>query len=175
MRLFVAISFDELKEELSKVRDSLDESLVKINKVNTFHLTMKFLGDIEDDKVDVIKEKLKQIKFDKFSLTLDKIGVFPSESYIKVVWVGVEPKGKIMELQKKVEEELKEFNFKKDFEFHPHITLARVKFVKEKEKFVKSLKELKAEKKTIEVKDFRLVKSTLAPEGPVYEDVEVFQ
>ena len=119
--------------------------------------------------------KLNAIKFSPFSLTLDKLGVFPSESYVRVIWAGVKPHDKIKELQKNVEEALKEFNFKKDFDFHPHITLARVKFVNDKEKFAKNLKDIKVEEKTIDINDFRLVKSTLMRTGPVYEDVEIFR
>ncbi|GAI74591.1 unnamed protein product, partial [marine sediment metagenome] len=73
-----------------------------------------------------------------------------------------------------IENTLKEFNFKKDFKFHAHITLARVKYVDDKEKFIKNIKDLKVEEKTIEIKDFRLVKSTLTPKGPVYEDLETY-
>ena len=126
------------------------------------------------DKVDLIKEKLKAIKFEPFSLSLDKIGVFPTENYVKVIWVGVNPQEQVVKLQEKIEDSLKEFKFKRDFKFHPHITLARVKFVNDKEVFIKNLKEIKVENKTVDVNDFRLVKSTLTGEGPVYEDVGVF-
>ena len=169
MRLFVAIDFNVLKKNLSSVK--IDDSLAKLNKVGNFHLTLKFLGDIDD--VEPIKEKLRLIEFEPFKLTLDKIGFFPSENFVRVVWVGVKPVDKVKELQIKIEEALKEF--KKDFEFYPHITLARVKFVRDKENFTKILKDIKIEEESIEVKDFRLVQSVLSPDGPVYEDVEVFE
>ncbi len=174
MRLFIAIDFNELKEDMIKLQGNTDESLAKLKKTATFHLTLKFLGQVSEDKVESIKEKLKEVKFEPFSLVLDKIGVFPSENYIRVIWAGVKPKNEIVELQKKIEKVLEEFDFKKDFKFHPHITLARVKFVNDKEKFVKNLEEIKVKEKKIEVKDFRLVKSTLTPKGPVYEDIAVF-
>jgi len=174
MRLFIAIDFNELKEYLSGLQSKIDKSLAKLKEVTTFHLTFKFLGEVPEDKVELIKEKLKEIQFKPFSLTLDKIGVFPSESYIKVIWIGVTPHDQVIKLQKNIENSLKEFNFKKDNKFHPHLTLARVKFVKDKDRFVKNLKEIKIEEKNIEVTDFRLVKSTLKPEGPIYEDLGVF-
>jgi len=174
MRLFIAIDFNELKDYFIELENKIDKSLAKLKEISTFHLTLKFLGEINDDKVELIKEKLKEIKFYSFSLSLDKIGVFPSENYIRVIWVGVTPTNQVIELQQKVEDSLKEFNFKKDFKFHPHVTLARVKFVKDKEKFIKNLRDIKVGDKGVEVRDFRLVKSTLKPEGPVYEDVAVF-
>lgn len=174
MRLFVAIDFEELKEELTKLQKSIDPALAKLKEASTFHLTLKFLGKVAEDKANTIIEKLKQIKFSPFPLTLDKIGVFPAENYTRVIWVDVKPQEEVTELQKKVEDALKEFNFKKDIKFYAHITLARVKSVNDREKFIKNIKDLKAEKKTIEVKSFKLVKSNLTPQGPIYEDLAVF-
>ena len=173
MRLFTAIDFNELRENLQKLQD-IDKALAKIKKAETFHLTLKFLGKVSEEKAEEVKEKLGQVKLSPFKLTLDKIGAFPSENYIRVIWVGVKPKEEVTKLQENIENALKEFNFKKDFKFHPHITLARVKSVNDREKLIKTLKEIKVEEKTIEVKDFRLVESTLTQKGPVYEDLETY-
>ena len=70
---------------------------------------------------------------------------------------------------------MENLGFKKDTRFHPHVTLARVKFVKDKQDFIKSLKEIKIEKKSFEITEFKLIKSTLTGEGPIYEDLAVFQ
>lgn len=174
MRLFIALDFNELRNDLVKLQNSIDETLAKLKKVEAFHLTLKFLGKVPQEIAQGVEEKLKKVKFTPFSLTLDKIGVFPTENYIRVIWVSAKPQNEVKELQENIENALKEFNFKKDFKFHPHITLARVKFVNDREKFIKNLKNIKVEQKTIEVKDFRLVKSTLTPEGPVYEDIGIF-
>jgi len=174
MRLFIAIDFNELKDDLNKLQNNIDESLGKLKKVNTFHLTLKFLGKVSEDKVEEVKEKLKQVKFAPFKLNLDKIGVFPNENFIRVIWIGAEPPKEVTRLQDSIENALKEFNFKKDIKFYPHITLVRVKYVDDKEKLIKNIKDLKVMEKTIEVKDFRLVKSTLTPKGPFYEDIEIF-
>lgn len=174
MRLFIAIDFGELKNYLNGLQNKIDKASAKLKETPAFHLTLKFLGDVADNKVEAIKEKLTPIKFQEFFLTLDKIGVFPNENRVRVIWVGVAPQDQVIELQKKIENSLEEFNFKKDFKFHPHITLARVKFVKDKENFRKALKKIDVEKKTIEVKNFKLIKSTLTGEGPVYEDIANF-
>jgi 2'-5' RNA ligase len=100
--------------------------------------------------------------------------VFPSESYIRVVWIGLKGDGFLKKLQKEIEKKLEEFHFRKDFEFLPHLTLARVKFVSDKDRFISSLKKIEVEEKELEVKEFKLIKSTLTREGPVYEDVGVF-
>lgn len=175
MRLFIAIDFKEIKDNLIGIQSKIDDSSSELNQVSAFHLTLKFLGEVEDDKVSLIKQKLSSIKFNPFTLTARNIGVFPTENFIKVIWIGVKPEEQVKELQSRIESALKEFNFKKDFEFHPHITLARVKFVRDKIRLNKNLKEIKIEPKTITVNDFRLVKSTLTPEGPVYGDIGIFR
>jgi len=175
MRLFIAVDFDELKDYFIELREQLPKD-VKLTLQKAFHLTLKFLGEVQEDNAGNIAEQLKKIKFDKIEISLDDIGVFPNEKFIRVVWVGINPKGPVVQLQKNIENSLEEFNFKKDFEFHPHITLARVKFVENKTDFINSLKNIKIDKnKKIKVRNFKLIKSTLTPEGPVYEDLEVFE
>jgi len=174
MRLFVAIDFGELKEELIGLQDKIDDSLARLNKVSTYHLTLKFLGKVFEDKAKEVIDRLKEVRFKPFKLSLDKIGVFPKEDYVRVVWVGVKPSDSVLELQSGIEGVLKDFGFKKDFKFHPHITLARVKSVSDREGFAKNLKGINVNGGEVEIKDFRLVKSTLTPKGPVYEDVEIF-
>ena len=73
-----------------------------------------------------------------------------------------------------IETALKKFRFKKDFKFHPHITLARVSFVKDKEKFQELLK-IKTEEKSFSVNKFTLYKSELTPVGPIYTKLQDFQ
>ena len=104
---------------------------------------------------------------------LDKIGVFPNESYIRVIWIGLNPENEILELQKNIDENLKTL-FKKEKDFKPHLTLARVKYIENKEDFINKLKNINIENKKIEINNFKLIKSTLTPNGPVYEELEVF-
>lgn len=170
MRLFVAIDLDE-EDYFKQIQEQIPEAKSTYGK--TFHLTLKFLGDTE--KKDEIIEALKNIKFKSFNLNTTHIGVFPSENYIKVVWIGLDENKDLIKLQKDVEKALEPFNFKKDFDFHPHITLARIRFIPDKDNFVEKLKQIKPDKKEFDVKEFKLIKSELTGEGPVYEDIEVFR
>lgn len=172
MRLFIAFDTDdEVKKELSAVQKKLRHS--KLNLTKEFHLTLKFLGEVEEESLAEIKQRLKKVSFEKFEAQLSNIGVFPSEDYINVVWIGLEPKEKITELQKKIEDSL-EGLFPKDNRFHPHITLARVKFIEDKKQFKDNLKNIKVEKIKFSVAKFSLMKSTLTSEGPVYKVLEEF-
>jgi 2'-5' RNA ligase len=176
MRLFVAIEIpDNIKEYLSKIQEKICINSDKIRFVNKaqIHLTLKFLGEVQPNIAEEVKNSLKKITFSSFSAYLDRIGVFPSEEYIRVIWVGLKPEKPILELQKNVDEILKKL-FKKEKNFKAHVTLARVKFINNKEEFIERLKNITIENKKIEINNFKLVKSTLTPQGPIYDDLGTF-
>ncbi|MDP3765853.1 MAG: RNA 2',3'-cyclic phosphodiesterase [Nanoarchaeota archaeon] len=172
MRLFIAIDFNEIKDYFIELQKHLPKN-AKLSLTKSFHITLKFIGEIRPDKFEEIISILKNIKFKSFSVVLDSIGIFPSENYIRVVWVGIKPEEKVLGLQENIDEALKPM-FKKEKDFRAHITLARVKYTEDKKQFLEQLKKIKIENKKIEIKDFILIKSTLNPKGPIYENLEVF-
>lgn len=175
MRLFIAVDIpEEFSDYFLELQKQTGDDLAKIVFTKTFHLTLKFLGDIDEAKKDKIIELLNKVKFEPFTAELSNIGVFPNENYIRIVWVGLEPKNKIVELQQKIDNALA-CAFPGDKRFHPHITLGRVKFVKDKKKFVKLLKWMDVEKKCFEISRFKLIKSTPTSEGHVYAVLEEFK
>ena len=176
MRLFIAIKIPhDIGNYLGEIQEKIDGATNKIRFVNKnqIHLTLKFLGEVQSDKTEEVKEILKKISFKPFSVHLDHIGVFPSESYIRVIWVGLKPENDILELQKNIDEELKKL-FKKEKNFESHLTLARVKFIDDKNNFIGKLKNIYIEEKKFNVENFKLIKSTLTPIGPIYENLKVF-
>ena len=173
MRLFISLDLEELKDYFNEIQKQIPSDIAKFKLVDSFHLTLKFLG--ETDKVEEIKAALSKISFKPIKLKLDKLGLFPSESYIRVIWIGLKDDHSLINLQKDVENVLEPFHFRKDFEFVPHLTLARVKFIKDKKAFQDKLKAIKIEQKEVALKEFKLIKSTLTEEGPIYEDLERFE
>ncbi len=174
MRLFIAIELpEEVKSYLKDLQKQILNDKAKLTLANDFHLTLKFLGEVEEQDVDVIKSKLKEIMFEPFAAKLLTIGVFPSEKSIRVVWVGLEPKDLITDLQKKIDSSLQS-KFEKDSRFHPHLTLARVKFLKDSKSYSARLKSINVEPKEFTVSNFKLIRSTLTPKGSVYEVLAEF-
>ena len=172
MRLFIAIGFNEFGSYFAELQKLLPKN-ARLSLTKSFHITLKFLGEVQPDKAEEIINRLKRIEFEPFPVFLDSIGIFPTENYIRVVWIGLKPEEKILELQKNIDESLKPL-FDKEKDFKAHITLAGVKYPEDKKKFLEELKKIKVEGKKIEIKDFRLVKSTLTLKGHVYEDLAVF-
>ncbi len=173
MRLFISISTEEHSEYFNKLKKEIESTRINANFTNAFHLTLKFLGEVDEANTERIMELLHNINSKKFSLTLSKLGMFPNENYIRVLWHGIERNDKLLHLQNEIDTVLLPL-FKKDEKFHPHVTLARVKNIRNKYGFLEEYRNIQTETLKIEVTDFRLVRSTLTSEGPIYEDLEIF-
>ena len=176
MRLFIAIEIPEdIKEYLTSIQEKIymNSNKIRFVKKEQIHLTLKFLGEVQPNIADEIKDNLKRINFNPFSVVLDNLDIFPNDSYIRVIWVGLKPEQPILELQKSIDGSLKKL-FKKEKNFKAHVTLARVKYIENKDNFIDKLKTIKVENKKIGISNFKLIKSTLTPKGPVYEGFEVF-
>lgn len=187
MRAFVAVEVKS--DKLKELQKQFDIDGVKLT--DHFHLTLKFFWEISEENIEKVKTALKTIKFKPFDLELTSLGIFPKfesfpfgssiglfdrvsgENYIRVIWVGVKSEG-LVELQKKIDEALIGM-FQKDSRFSGHITIGRVKFVTDKPLLLDRIKNSKVEHEKFKIKEFRLIKSILEKEGPVYEDLAVFK
>ncbi len=180
MRSFIAIELpQEIKDKLAELQSKL-EPLIKGNFVakNNLHISLKFLGSI-GNIAEIEKELLKISKDIKpFNIQIKKLGIFPSENYIRVIWAGAYAP-ELQELYNKIQTSLEPLGFKKeDHKFHAHITLARVKAVNEKQKLLELIKQ--PINQSINFGSFTankisLFKSTLTGKGPIYEEIKKFK
>lgn len=170
MRLFIAINISgNLKKEVVKIQKQI-KSFEKINLIpkENLHLTIKFLGEVIDEKP--IIEKLNNIHFKEFNITSNEIGLFPNKKYVNVIWIGFKKNEAIIELKKKIDNSLSEF--KNDFNFTPHLTIARVNYISSDCK--KNISNIKIYEQESQIKSFKLVKSTLTSNGPIYKTIKIF-
>ena len=173
MRLFIAIDLpDEVKAHLAAIQ-AIPEYIARISwvKQDNIHITLKFFGEVKDDAR--ILQALESVTAKPFTATLSQIGVFPSENYVRVIWAGLQDETPVFELHKLIDIALSR-QFPMEKQFLGHITIGRVKFVKQKEEFKKMLHERKVESLSFPVNSFKMMKSTLTPEGPLYEVVREF-
>jgi len=171
-RTFVAIDFpQDYVGKIAQIQSKLKDFNIKFVDPKLVHITLKFLGDVNENQIEQIAGALDGINIPSFEAKIENVGVFPKPKYVKVIWLGAE--GNFGELHDNVESALKPFKFKKDRHgYTAHATLARVKYIsnEEKEAFLKVLYELKdIEIGTFHVDAIKLKKSTLTPEGPIYE------
>lgn len=172
VRAFISVDLpEEYHEKIAEIQSRFRDFKVKLVNPELVHITLKFLGDVEDDQIQEIAKSLDNIDCGPFHATIANIGVFPKPKYPKVVWLGAE--GDFKTLHDNVNSILKDFNFKDDNKkFSAHATIARVKHLSKNDKdlFLKTLEELEGiEIGTMWVDTVKLKKSTLTPQGPVYE------
>lgn len=169
VRTFIAVELPQrLIPEIERIESRLNTPGIKLVEPGLVHITLKFLGEIDEDKVEPIISALSQINCKPFQARIKGVGVFPKQAYIKVIWLGAE--GDFDTLHKEVERVLSPFKFEKDSKFSPHATLARVKMLREKAVLLEKIKELEdIDLGTMNVDSICLKKSTLTPKGPIYE------
>lgn len=175
MRVFISIKLsDEAVSEIKKIQKDLKSSGLfegKLTEEENLHLTLKFLGEIDNKKIEEVKSRLNKVKVKNFNARLGEIGVF-SEKFIRIIWIKLEGDG-VFELQKQIDEAL-EGLFGKEVRFMGHITIARVKSIVNKKAFIGFLEKIKVKSLEFAVESFYLMKSELFPEGPVYVALEEF-
>ena len=180
MRTFVAI---ELAKELTSKIDQVQTVLRKTGadvswvKPQNVHITLKFLGEIKEEKIDEVSQAVeKSVKgLKSFKVNLLGLGGFPNLKRPRVIWIGIE-KGKeiLAELYPKVEEEFFKIGFAKENRaFAPHLTIGRVKSPKNIENLASEINKILFQTEDFEVKEVVVIKSTLLPTGSVYTPLKI--
>lgn len=176
IRSFVSIEFpDNVVKEIARIQGEVEKLKFqgKLTELENLHLTLKFLGSISKEKVSEIEERLGKIKFSEMDLKLGKVGLFKIRGNPKIVWIKIEGKG-IFDLQKAVDSALDGL-YGPEEHFMSHLTIARVKYVKNKERFERRILGIKTRDVRFKIDDFKLKKSELKKLGPSYETLEEFR
>lgn len=145
---------------------------VKLVDLDKLHVTLKFLGDVEEKYIDDIAQCMTQITKDMkpFTIHITGTGVFPNEKYVKVLWVGMNQEHILSALSHKLNDSLFSLGFSKEKKsFTPHLTIARVKSSNNKEALIDVVKKYQHQSfGTQTVHCIVLKKSVLSSTGPMY-------
>lgn len=174
-RVFLAVDFpDDVVKEVGRIQEVLGNwnFTGKMTELENVHLTLKFLGEIDGSKLKDVRERLKKIVFGEMELRVGEIGTFGKGGNPRIVWIKIDGKG-IFELQKKVDDAL-EGLFEKEKRFMSHMTIARVKYVKDKKGFIRHVRGIGVRDLKFKVGAFSLKESELGNLGPTYTDLEVY-
>ena len=173
MRLFVGVEVDPVvRRYVGELATSLKVKLGRIRATwvsqDNYHITLMFIGEVEDNKRKSIEEQLAKIILDRFDLTLDALGTFGNPP--RVLWLGVKENDNLIRLAKVVNTVLGG-----DIDrFHPHITLARLKS-RVFPTFYEVLNGVNIKNITWSVDRFVLFQSQLTPKGPIYTPLKTYK
>lgn len=180
VRSFIAIDVEnpdvvrrveELQREV--LRLGLD---IKLVEKENLHITLRFLGEIPQSRINDVAKALANIKMNKFQIKLRGVGVFPDLARPRVLWVGVsDGVEELKKLATAVREAVDRFaENREDREFVAHLTVGRIKSSRN----IERLREFVARYANVDfgvivVDKIKLKKSVLTPRGPIYTDLFV--
>ena len=172
---------EEIKEKIISLQKEIGKCNADLKFVEreNLHLTIKFFGELSDEKVLEIEKAIENVvsRVNGFEIEVSSIGVFPSLSYLRVIWISIaRGRENIFFLHDLLEKEFEKIGIKKDREFEAHLTIARVRSARNKEALIKKIKELSnSHFGRFIVKEIKLKESKLTSKGPIYRDVKKFQ
>ena len=179
MRSFIAIEIPEaIKKQMAEAQDRLKGSGVEASwtRPEGIHLTLKFLGEIPAALVPDIEQALSGAVSGRgrFRLAVGGVGAFPNANNARVAWIGLSGDlDPLTRLQEAVEDAMARLGMDRENRaFKPHLTLARVKYIRSRDQWRKALDEIRDIKlPEFEVTGVSLMKSELNRSGAVYTEI----
>ncbi|MCK4245395.1 MAG: RNA 2',3'-cyclic phosphodiesterase [Candidatus Omnitrophica bacterium] len=177
MRTFISVEIPQEAREKFLLAENLlrnSDLPLKLVKIENLHLTLKFLGEISEERLKEIIETCQIVAeaFSPFSISFKGIGIFPDMKKPRVIWAGVEEGAEdLRKISGLLEEELEKRGFPADKrEFQGHLTIARVKKPMIRNEVLKGLIEKFQEHQfcSFPVNKLYIMKSELKKEGPIY-------
>lgn len=177
-RVFISVELsDVIKKNIVELINELKETKTEVKwvKAENLHITLKFIGWIEDHQLDNLIELTTKavVGTGSFKAKFVGLGTFPENKSPRVVWVGTEEGGdELCKLAKNLEETLSNAGFRSEArDFKPHLTIARIKKGgTELKKKIESIKGAKFGEMIID--QINIMKSTLTQKGPIYEKLK---
>ena len=129
MRLFIALDIPaetraRLTEYMERARALVPEA--RWARVEGLHVTLKFIGHVDDTVVEQAKVALGSIKAAPFEVKFAGMGFFPNPNAARVFWAGVDGGDHLPRLASSIDTALEKLGFPRETKpYHPHLTLAR--------------------------------------------------
>ena len=177
MRAFVGIPISqELKVKIFVIQKRFRDFDIKLVEKENLHFNLKFLKEVPQEKIHDIRQSLEKAMgfLAPFEINIQGIGIFPSENYIRVVWLGIKQGyQEMLGLQQAIERAFENVGIEREkVQFQPHLTLGRVKSAKNKADILKLLEKYQdTEVGTMKIDRIVFFESVLTGQGPVYNEV----
>jgi len=182
VRTFIAIPLNShIREVLIETQDHLKklDCNIKWVKPENIHLTLKFLGDVKQKRIDTIKQILDDLFRDTDPLTMEltQVGAFPNIDHPRILWIGLNDNDQsLAQIVSNLENNLGKAGFKKeDKPFSPHITIGRIRSPKNLKPLSEAINNYSLPDGIAQTIDHTvLYQSTLTSQGPIYEILQDF-
>jgi 2'-5' RNA ligase len=178
IRSFIAVQLnDELKTGIGELIKLLKKTGadVKWIKPENLHITLKFLGNIEEDQTGLIASRISDIslKHTNFDITLTGTGAFPDYRRARVIWIGIRDHNHLLRVVHDIEDAMEREGFDRERRpFSPHITIGRVRSTRGIDKLTAELVKYKSmDFGTQSAGSIHLIKSELKPGGAEYSTI----
>lgn len=175
MRTFIAIKFfadTKLIHAVADLKNELAGESIRWVNEEKFHLTLKFLGDTSPQQIAKVKEALAYVaaRNQPFTIFSEGLGYFKSSGMPRVLFLNVKEAKALIDVAKEIDEKLASLGFLREKRpFVPHLTLARIKFLKHKNTFFKSIEKYKElVPDPVVIREIYYFQSILTPAGPEY-------
>ena len=175
MRTFIAVDLPkELKEKISSIIEKLAKCDLQAKwvKPENIHMTLKFLGNVDEKQIDVVKSIISEVTltFKKIVVECSEFGFFPNEKHPRVFFIKTDKEDQLRKIYQELEEKLSHIGFEKEERFKSHLTLCRFKGKRNIDCLIREIKGIKFSQK-LNIEEIALFKSTLTRSGPIYEKI----
>jgi len=174
MRLFIAIELpDEVKRALAGLKTDIPGA--RWVPTDQIHLTLAFLGEVDEAVLERLAGELARIQVPEFQLCFSSTGCFPDRRRPRVLWVGLEPEPRLKHLAVGVHEAVLACGIpQEERPFSPHITLARLRLSPSRECDAFLDQHQKQKLPPFSVREFTLFQSRLTPQGALHTPIRNF-
>lgn len=176
MRTFIAIGIPA-SETISALYSDLSANIegagIKFTDLSQNHVTLAFLGEISNEKIQLLHSGLSDVSIGKprIILNLKGLGVFNKNKQPTTLWMGIEPNDELRILWNNLNTFLESAGITMEpyKKFSPHVTVGRVKTTREYHNIMQFVKKyMEADFGKFECTHFTFYQSTLTPDGPIY-------
>lgn len=190
MRVFVGLDIpDDIRAAITRYMDGLRNFAADVRWVRpeSFHVTLKFIGEESDQQVERIKRELTTVKVKPFDIEFHDTGFFPNAKSPRVFWVGIHAGPGLEQLASGVDEAVSRTGVPREEKgYKPHLTLSRSGSGRPRPqpgdrpsnqlaRLAEKLKALpRAEFGTMTAREFYLYESKLGPGGAKYTKIAGF-
>lgn len=176
-RVFIAVDIPEfVRKEIKEVQQKLKKEDVfrgRYVEPHNMHITLKFLGDVDESLLPTLQTRLKTVKYRLLHAHLGKLDLFKSlgSNAVRVIFLSIDCPG-LADLVAQIDERLADLFTSEKRSFVSHLTIARVKEIADYDILADIIQQLHVEPVAFDIGSFVLKQSVLSAEGPIYTEIE---